>query len=60
MGIRESLLVQYCLRCTVVVVIGICCALAISTCTAEGSCERVGKVDSSLKVDLWIFEVPSP
>ena len=46
MGIRESLLVQYCLRCTVVVAIGICCSWAINTSTAERSCERVGKVDN--------------
>ena len=64
---------QYCLRCTVVVAVGICCSLAISTSTADWSCERVGKVDNCLMssvskgvmpkvhpVNFWIFEVPSP
>ncbi|KAK4806860.1 hypothetical protein QYF61_012581, partial [Mycteria americana] len=46
MGIRESRLVRYCLRCTVVVAIGTCCSLTLSNPTTEGSSERLGKVDS--------------
>ncbi|KAK4810457.1 hypothetical protein QYF61_004237 [Mycteria americana] len=43
MGIRESRLVRYCLQCTVVVAIGTCCSLTLSTPTTEGSSERPGK-----------------
>ncbi|KAK4806896.1 hypothetical protein QYF61_012628 [Mycteria americana] len=44
MGIRESRLVRYCRRCTVVVAIGTCCSSTLSNPTTEGSSERRGKV----------------